>query len=129
MPIYISGNNGLNWVLLELVSENANAWVQKTFRVSDFVSVTAGGVKLKFVARDLGTGSAVEAAIDDTRVFSTLCPTTIPGDLNGDLSVDSSDLGGLLGAYGPCSNCPEDFNNSGSVDSEDLGYLLALFGS
>lgn len=129
MPIYISGNNGLNWVLLELVSENANAWVQKTFRISDFVSVTAGGVKLKFVARDLGTGSAVEAAIDDTRVFSTLCPTTIPGDLNGDLAVDSSDLGALLAAYGSCSNCPEDFNNSGSVDSEDLGFLLSLFGS
>jgi choice-of-anchor B domain-containing protein len=126
MPIYISGNNGASWVQLELVTENANAWVNKKFRVADFVTVTAAGVKLKFVARDLINGSLVEAAIDDVSVFSLQCPPF--GDINGDGEVDSADLGLLLLDYGACPGCASDLDGSGVVDGADLGLLLLSFG-
>ncbi len=124
MPISISGDNGATWVLLELVTQNANDWVQKKFRVADFVTVTAVGIKLKFVARDLNTGSLVEAAIDDVEVFSLQCPVVIPGDFNQDNIVDSSDVSILLLAYGECSGCVEDLDGSGIVDSADLSLQL-----
>ncbi|MGP1345648.1 MAG: beta-propeller fold lactonase family protein [Phycisphaerales bacterium] len=53
-----------------------------------------------------------------------------PGDVNGDLVVDSDDLGVLLGEFG-CSGaaCTADLNDDGSVDSDDLGILLSAFGA
>ncbi|MGP1346985.1 MAG: S8 family serine peptidase [Phycisphaerales bacterium] len=53
-------------------------------------------------------------------------PTCAP-DLNGDGSVDSDDLGQLLGAFGT-SNPAGDVNGDGFVDSDDLGELLGQFG-
>ncbi|MCE9618998.1 MAG: choice-of-anchor B family protein [Planctomycetes bacterium] len=127
MPIYISGNNGANWVLLESVTENANDWVQKQFRVADFVTVTAAGIKLKFVARDIINGSLVEAAIDDVSVFALQCPELDPADLNGDGVVDGSDMGLLLLDFGPCPGCVSDLDGSGEVDGGDVGLMLLSY--
>ncbi|MGP1347292.1 MAG: hypothetical protein ACTS3F_11580 [Phycisphaerales bacterium] len=54
-------------------------------------------------------------------------PIEVPctGDLNGDLSVDSKDLGILLGAFG--STDAGDLDDDGDTDSDDLGILLGLF--
>ncbi len=46
-------------------------------------------------------------------------------DLNGDGVVDGTDLGLLLGQWGPCSRCPADLNDDGVVDASDLGILWA----
>ena len=54
--------------------------------------------------------------------------TCIVEDLNCSGHVDSSDLGSLLGKFGPCVDCAEDFNNDGFVDSSDLGRMLGAFG-
>lgn len=51
-----------------------------------------------------------------------------PADLNGDGTVDVSDLLTLLGAWGPCSNCPSDINGDGIVDGSDLLDLLDAWG-
>lgn len=55
------------------------------------------------------------------------------GDANGDCTVNVSDLGSLLAAFGTSAGQPGydatvDFNNSGTVDISDLGLLLAAFG-
>ena len=60
MPIEISNNGGSSWTQLELVTENANAWVTKTFLVSDFVTPSAS-VRIRFIARDLGAGTPTPA--------------------------------------------------------------------
>jgi murein tripeptide amidase MpaA len=125
MPIEISNNNGTSWVALETVSENANAWVAKSFRVADFV-VPTSTVRLRFAARDLGSGSLVEAGVDDVRVVSLGCPE-VAGDLNGDALVDAADLAILLGAWG--TNGPGDLDGSGSVDAADLALLLGAWTS
>jgi hypothetical protein len=128
MPIQISGNNGTSWVQLELVTENAGAWVDKQFRVLDFVTPTAGTVRLRFIARDLGSGSVVEAAIDDVQVRDLQCPSPLEGDLDGDGLVGSSDLGFVLLDYGDCPGCPSDLDGNGFVDAGDVAIMLLLFG-
>ena len=54
---------------------------------------------------------------------------TCPGDLDGDNDVDASDLGTLLGAWGPCSGCCADLTGDGEVNAADLGILLGAWGS
>ena len=129
MPIQISGNGGTTWVQLELVTENAGVWVQKKFRVLDFVTPTAGTIKLRFIARDLGTGSVVEAGVDELSVTSLVCPAALEGDLDGDGAVGSADIAVLLLDFGPCPGCPSDLDQSGEVDAGDIAFLLLLFTS
>ncbi len=119
MPIEISNNGGTTWVQLELVTENAGAWVTKSFRVADFVTPTAT-VKVRFQARDLGTGSLVEAGVDGFRTFALGC--SLAGDLDGSGTVDAADLAILLGAWGTAG--PGDVDGSGTVDAADLALLL-----
>ena len=55
-----------------------------------------------------------------------LCPT----DLNGDTFTDSSDMGSLLGLFGPCDpGTAADFNDDLFIDSADLGTMLGSFGA
>jgi len=57
------------------------------------------------------------------------CEAGDPADFDGSGSVDSSDLGVLLAAWGPCDGaCPADLNGDGEVSSADLGILLAAWG-
>ena len=122
MPVQISNNNGTNWVQMELVTENANAWVSKSFRISDFVTPTAT-MKVRFVASDLATGSVVEAGLDDFQVSALSCiPPFVPADLNQDTLVNGIDMAILLGAWGSSGG---DINNDGNTDGTDLTLLLA----
>jgi hypothetical protein len=125
MPIEISNNGGSSWVQMELVTENLNAWATKSFRVGQFVQPTAT-MKFRVVARDLGTGSLVEAGLDDFRVDGIGCTTGNPSDLDGNGVVDGADLGLLLAGWGSSS---PDLDGNGTVDGADLGLLLAAWGT
>ncbi len=48
-------------------------------------------------------------------------------DLDGDGMVGASDLGVMLGAWGPCDGCAADIDGSGSVDAADLSGLLGFW--
>lgn len=120
MPISISNDGGASWVLLEDVTENANAWVERSVRVANFVTPSAS-VRVRCVARDLASGSVVEAGFDFVRVSVTGCPSN-PSDINGDGSVDASDLAQLLGAWGLAG--VTDIDGSGVTNAADLAMLL-----
>ena len=45
-------------------------------------------------------------------------------DVNGDGSIDSSDLSMILLSFGDCPGCPEDVTKDGVVDSADLSFVL-----
>ena len=124
MPIEVSFNNGTTWVALETVSENAGAWVVKTFRLNDF-GTPSTQVRFRWVARDL-TGAVVEAALDDFRVFGIACAVANPADLNGDGVVNGADLGALLGNWGNAGT--GDLDGNGVVNGADLGILLGSWG-
>ena len=127
MPIELSVDGGISWVLVEDVTENARAWVFRSFRVADFVTPTAQ-LRLRFRARDLNQGSLVEAGIDDVRVWNVGldCAPRRIADLNGDGVVNGNDLGVLLVQWG--SPGPADLTGDGTVDGDDLGLLVTDWG-
>ena len=121
MPVEISADNGATWILLESVSENTGAWVEKTFRINNYVTPSAQ-VRLRFRAQDLGAGSIVEAGVDDVRIYGASCTPPLIGDLDGNGRVNGADMGILLGAWGTLTY---DLNGDGGpVGGSDLGVLL-----
>lgn len=58
------------------------------------------------------------------------CPPLecLPEDFNCDGLVNGSDLGTLLGLWGPCDDCVADLNCDGLVDHADLELLLRNWG-
>jgi len=72
----ISNNGGANWVNVETLGptgpETLGGWIRHEFRVADLVAPTAN-VKMRFIAEDAGSGSIIEAGIDDFEVLSTDC--------------------------------------------------------
>jgi hypothetical protein len=65
--VQISPDGGDSWVDLERTTESANSWQEKTFLVTDYIT-PSGQVVIRFIASDEGTGSLVEAAIDDFEI-------------------------------------------------------------
>ncbi|MCG3122758.1 MAG: hypothetical protein GIKADHBN_01160 [Phycisphaerales bacterium] len=124
MPVQISNDNGATWVPLEDVTENAGAWVVKTFRIADYVTPTAQ-MKLRFVARDLGGGSIVEAAVDDLAVTVLGCPRR-PADFNGDGFIDLEDYTAFVIAF-EAGDDSADFDGSGFVDTDDFDAFVVAF--
>jgi hypothetical protein len=71
---------------------------------------------------------AGSATVDQIIVDIRAVPTPEPADLDGDGLVDNSDLFQLLGAWGPCPDCPEDLNGDDDVNADDLFQLLGAWG-
>ena len=122
MPVQISNNDGQTWVQLELVADNAGRWVERIFPVAQFVQPTAN-MRVRFIARDLGSASLVEAAIDDLRVFVEDCDPPLTADISGDGLVNGIDLTILLSQWGTSGTA--DINGDGIVSALDLTELLA----
>ena len=122
MPIEISANGGTTWTLVEDVATNNGVWTKRTWRVRDFITPSAT-VRVRFVARDLATGSLVEAGVDDVRITNIDCVAAIQCDLNGDGLVNAGDLAILLGAWGTTGGV-SDINGDGAVDAVDLALLV-----
>jgi len=125
MPVEVSANNGASWTLVEDISTNNDAWTYRSFRVADFVAPSSQ-VRVRFVARDLGQASLVEAGVDDFRVVDIQCTPPLVGDLNGDGVVNASDLSIMLAAWGG-SNPVADIDGDGVVGASDLSLLLAAW--
>ena len=83
----VSDDGGETWVNVETVGpdgpETVGGWRYHRFSVLDLVAATAD-VRLRFVAADEGSGSVVEAAVDDvTRVDCADCLASPPGEVSG----------------------------------------------
>jgi hypothetical protein len=64
---------------------------------------------------------------DDPMNTAPLVLPSLPGDLDGDDTVDGADLAALLGSWGPCPACPADLTGDGTVDAADLALLLGAW--
>ncbi|MBD3334409.1 MAG: hypothetical protein GF355_02740, partial [Candidatus Eisenbacteria bacterium] len=60
--------DGAAWVDLENTTTSTNAWVQRTFTVEDYITLS-DQVQFRFIASDEGGGSLVEAAVDDIQLI------------------------------------------------------------
>ena len=127
--VQISNNNGASWTTLETVgptgTEVNGGWIFKEFRVASVVAAT-NQVRVRFIAEDLGTGSLIEAAVDEVRMRVVECTPPNPSDLDGNGIVDGADLGILLASWG--TSGPGDVDGNGVVDGSDLGTLLGSWG-
>lgn len=134
--VQISNNNGASWVPLETVGPTIEAdggWFFRSFHINDFVTPNAT-VRVRFTAEDAGSGSIVEAAVDEFLAYSVDCSgsTPCPGDVDGNGDISLSDLATLLANFGTASGAqPEDgdMNGDGAIDLSDLAALLSVFGT
>ena len=79
-------------------------------------------------AQDINEAGQIAVVADVDGVYRSFVMTPsapgLPGDLDGNGSVDGADLGLLLSAWG-VSGGPADLDGNGVVDGADLGLLLA----
>lgn len=118
-------DNGVNWVTVEEVTENAGDWVNAGFVVSDFVTPTST-VQVRFIASDEGAGSLVEAGVDDFRIVGVVLSD---GDFNSSGTVDLFDVAGLFNCFGQAAvhECQAgDTNGDGTVDLGDVESFMNL---
>lgn len=127
MPVLISNDNGASWTTLEVVTENANAWVERRFRIADFVEPTAD-VRVRFIARDLDPGSIVEAGVDDVSIVTPNCPPpSQTADLAPPLGVfNFFDVAAYLALYN-AGDPAADYTLDGNLNFFDLSAYLTLF--
>lgn len=99
--IEISGDGGANWTTVESYNASVNTWVQRSYRVLNFLPALTNQVRMRFVASDLGGGSVVEAGVDSFRVVS--CAPGNPGPVlsspcaDGTFSIPGQGATDLLG--------------------------------
>ncbi len=74
--VWVRQSAGHPWIAVEMYNNNAGAWVQREFEVSDFIPLTST-FQIRFVAQDVGAGgSIVEAGIDSVMIEG--CPIDNP---------------------------------------------------
>jgi hypothetical protein len=79
----------------------------------------------------LGPAQAGVARVDPGFLCVEADDLPIPGDLNGDGSVNGVDLAALLGTWGPCGgggDCIGDIDLDGLVGGTDLAIMLGNWG-
>jgi hypothetical protein len=105
---------GLSWQ--ELLAVYGNSAGGTRIDLADAGIASARFIRIR-VAADAASVPEVDAvvAVQAARML---------GDMNHDQRVNGEDLGMLLGAWGPCADCPADFNRDGHVGGSDLGDLL-----
>jgi choice-of-anchor B domain-containing protein len=89
----VSSNGGGTWTVLEAVDEGRAEWVERDFRLADFV-VPGNLMRFRFTAQDTGAVSVNEAALDDLQIYvpATSVPTAAPAP-EADGAVLSASLG------------------------------------
>ncbi len=132
MTVEISNDDGQSWTTLEQLSQANTIWLERSFRVADFVTPT-NQMRVRFIASDLGSPSIVEAGVDECGITIVQCAAQGPiADLNGDGFVGSADFALLLGAWGPCpappANCISDLDGDGNVGASDAAIMLGSWG-
>lgn len=133
LTVEISNDNGTNWTLIESVPNTAG-WVQKSWRIKDFVPTPGTAVRVRFSATDNPNDSVTEAAIDAFKIIDVVCTApcgAATGDMNVDTLVNGDDVqtfvSALLGVPTQPQICAGDFNGNNGLDAGDVdGFVLVL---
>ncbi|MDA0948865.1 MAG: hypothetical protein O2799_10100, partial [Planctomycetota bacterium] len=112
--IDLSNNGGATWVTVDSVgptgAEAQGGWIEHVVDVAAHVTPTAT-VRMRVRASDLGSGSIVEAALDDVRVSYLEDPTNCPGPTTycGTSANSYSSTGAFLSPIGSASITDNNF--------------------
>lgn len=138
--VYLSNNNASSWVVADSIGPAYHAsggWYVYSIWVRDFVAPTTV-MRLQFDAADLGSGSVIEAGLDNILIerfecTPPLCCDGRTGNVDCDPSdgCDISDLSALIDflyiSFTPLC-CPGeaniDGNLAGGIDISDLSGLI-----
>ncbi|MDP6417979.1 MAG: C25 family cysteine peptidase [Candidatus Krumholzibacteria bacterium] len=71
-------DDGSNWVTLEDTNASDRSWAYKSFTLEDYIDMTAN-VRLRFIASDEGSGSVVEAGVDEFYLVGFEVPDVTDG--------------------------------------------------
>jgi len=106
--VQASSNNGATWTAAETIGpglfddiNNQSGWRSGTFTLAGAGLQPTAQLRVRFIAEDLGAGTAVEAAIDDFVVTGLSCP--------------------------PSAGCDYDFNQDENVDLLDAQQMAQVF--
>ncbi len=143
--VQASSNGTSNWVTIDTLgpsTNNAGGWTNRVVSLASFPTLAlTSTMRFRFIAEDAGSGSIVEAALDDFSVRPIECstPPCVADVDNGsgtgtpDGGVDISDLLYYLTLF-DAGNIAADLDNGsgtgtpdGGVDISDLLYFLVRF--
>jgi len=89
----VSNDNGSTWVNLETLSHGDRVWRKMEFNLEEHIALSAQ-VRVRFIAQDTGSGSIVEAAVDDFSIVA--CEESAPDVLAPTVVVLAPDGGETL---------------------------------
>jgi hypothetical protein len=130
MTVEVSGDNGVNWTILEVIGPDGDqvggGWFHRTFRVADFVATTSQ-FRIRFSAGDEGQASVVEAGVDGLMIQAFSCEdTTCLADFNNDGELDFFDVQAYLAAFS-AHDPAADLTGDGTFDFFDVQQFLNAF--
>ena len=115
----LSADGGATWTNALTVGPTgagtSGGWIETTLDIGASIPLTAD-VRVRFIASDLGSGSIVEAAIDDVAVFAVDAPTCPP---------PANYCAGGVNGFGTSATMAA----SGSQDVDDQDLTLGVFGA
>jgi hypothetical protein len=127
--ISVTNDDGANWTVVETIGPSgaqvSGGWFFNEFRVGDFITPT-NQVRVRFVASDIGSGSIVEAAVDDFKALVFQCDTGCYADCDESGSLTIADFGCFQGKFAggdPYADC----NQSGSLTIADFACFQTEF--
>lgn len=130
----ISDDGGSTWMNLETVGPgggevNGN-WYFKEFDLANVAGFEpTSNFQVRFVCGDLNAGSVIEAAVDGVILSKSYCDeSSCTGDINGDNTVDVTDLLEVVGSWGATGG-PADVNDDGIVNVSDLLAIVEAWGA
>ena len=99
-----------------------------TGRLAVGVLFDDGGQRFNGVTGTTAPESGGDASLFSGFYFEADTPDCVAADFDSNGTVDGTELGQLMAAWGLCPGCPEDLNGDGVVDGADMGLLFNVWG-
>jgi len=140
--VEVSTNNGGTWTPAETVGPagagTSGGWLPASFTLASKGLAPTAQVRVRFIAGDLGTGSLIEAAVDDVRIVGKSCENPSCGDTDfdgdGDAATDAdieaffSVIGGLGCPTASCDSTDFDGDGDEGTDADIEAFFRVIGG-